>query len=273
MCFTTFSYRDRLTEHLNSHRLKRPINHWCDFCQTEFPRNTILQKHISSVHQPEYLIQNKCFKCTGCCRVFTKEDDAFTHASRYCSFIVPNKYSSKDQLIHEVYIANVYICEFCNECYSLPTTLHDHRSRKHVTEDYHCSICNQSFTSRKQLVLHRQNNEHLEDFRILWINRYFVCKYCNKTFLHYSSFLSHVTQHQDDEPYSCRICNRTFTNYDEVCAHRENAHSYQLIIQERSSRSYVCPYCQKELENEIEFAKHMRNHTGEFLNNPHTHIY
>lgn len=262
MCFTTFDSRDKLTNHLNSHRLKRPIKHWCDFCQTEFPRTTALQKHISTEHNPKYLIQNKCYKCTGCCRVFTKEDDAFNHATRFCSFIFEHEKKDNDTLIHEVYIENVYICEFCNECYSLPTTLHDHRTKRHLTEDFYCSTCKKSFLLRKNLLMHKEELGHSDDLGVFWINRYFVCKYCNRTFLHYSSFLSHVAQHQGNEPYLCRICGRRFSNYDEVEAHRGNAHSYQLILQERSSKSHICHYCQKEHDNELQLAKHMRTHTG-----------
>lgn len=267
------------------------VGYFCQFCNREFTQKASLEKHTKSLHKDslkELLqIPKCCWKCKVCCEAFAREKDAEAHARKNhlsLSFFDERKEENEERihceqseklLIEQLIVTRLYVCEYCELRFTVPSSVHEHRELEHSSNNgkgrlnkYTCTTCNLTFDSHRELTSHKAQRSHrksLEDN--LGIKQFYVCKYCDKSFLHHTSHTSHVLQHTRTDPrrpYLCRVCNLNFVNYREISRHRNEAHPYyQLILHERSSFVYNCQYCHKEFSQEVALIKHIRMHTGE----------
>ena len=241
----------------------------CFFCQKQFTRKGALQKHIISLHSNsmENPPVTKCYKCKDCNEAFAWQHEAETHINikHLAPFVASDSHPIDIELsIEELNISSVYTCEFCERCFTIPSSLHDHREVEHGSVyEYSCNVCEKTFVSHRQLANHKSMQSHQNALDKRDIKQLHVCKYCDKTFLHYSNMSRHVAGHQEILPYLCRICNQNFENYQDIAIHRDISHPYQSTLHERSSSFFKCDYCEKEFGYEVALIKHIRIHTGE----------
>lgn len=268
-CDTKFSAKTDLNTHLKSHEKRETVIYNCSFCNKQFTRKGSLQKHISTVHTGaiESASIPKCFKCKKCDEAFASAADAEAHITEkhFSQFIMADMNIVSDQFTaEEISLSRVYICEYCERCYTIPSSLHEHRQNEHCeNSDYQCNICSSTFKAHKSLLRHKTLHVKDNELEDLGIKQYYLCNYCNKTFLHYGTLTVHSAQHQQPLPYLCKLCNFNFATYKEIAEHRKTTHPYQSVFHERPNCLFHCQYCEKSFTHEVALIKHIRMHTGE----------
>ncbi|XP_015584869.1 zinc finger protein 267 isoform X2 [Cephus cinctus] len=267
-CEKKFRRKSNLTMHIKSHEKKETMMYKCVFCNKQFSRKGRLHTHLSIVHQDiDAIVRFKCYKCKKCNEAFSSSANADAHITEkhFSQLILSDVNYINDQFtVEELNLTKLYICEYCERCFTIPISLHEHRQNEHSqNSDYHCNVCNNSYESHKQLLSHKSLHSKSNEFEDLGIRQYYVCKYCNKTFLHYASLNAHTIQHRQPTPYLCRPCNLKFATYKEMETHRQATHPYQSILHEGPNGSYQCHYCKKKFSHELGLIKHIRMHTGE----------
>ncbi|XP_020711684.2 zinc finger protein 595-like isoform X2 [Athalia rosae] len=266
-CGKKFRQKSSLNTHMKVHE-KRAIYYKCSFCNKQFNRKGSLHKHISMHHgDAESTTAPTCYKCRKCDEAFATAALAETHISEkhFSQLIMTDtNFISDEFTAGEINLARVYMCEYCERCYTIPSSLHSHRQTEHCENtNYQCKVCNNSFETYKSLVRHKSLHAKESELEDLGIKQYYLCTYCNKTFLHYTTLTSHMSQHQQPLPYLCRLCNFQFATYEEVSDHKKITHPYQSVLHERPNNLFHCQYCKKSFYHEVALIKHIRMHTGE----------
>lgn len=259
---TKVKFSTELEAPTKSARKRQSIRYSCHFCDKRFARKVNLQKHISSTHNEssDDPIAARCYKCRKCNEAFVREADAAMHAN--VRHGLPS--NGHDRVTEELTVGSLYSCEYCERCFTMPSSLHDHREAEHDKQiHYSCPTCVETFDSHKRLAAHKSLRSHHKPLDYINAKQLYLCKYCDKTFLHRPTLSAHVLQHRELAPYLCRPCGLNFETYREVATHRDVVHPYQSELHESSSRSYKCQYCGKLFSHEFVLVKHIRMHTGE----------
>ncbi|XP_046614023.1 zinc finger protein 761-like isoform X1 [Neodiprion virginianus] len=268
LCGKKYMQKINLNMHMRSHEKREAVYYKCSFCNKQFTRKGSLHKHVSTLHSVvESATSPKCYKCRKCDEAFVTSASAEAHITEkhFSQLMIADvSFTSNQFTADEINLSRVYICEYCERCYTIPSSLHDHRQNEHYeNSDYQCNICNSSFETYKSLSRHKTLHIKENDLEDLGIKQYYLCNYCNKTFLHYGTLMIHTSQHQQPLPYLCRLCNFQCATYKEVAEHRKNTHPYQSVLHERPNNLYHCQYCEKSFCHEVALIKHIRMHTGE----------
>lgn len=162
LCERSFTHRNSLQYHLNSHHTRvRP--HQCETCGKSFFASSALKIH-RRLHSGE-----KPYRCEECGKNFRQWGDLKYHTTslhstekqfqcEYCGKEFARKYSL---VVHRRIHTGErnYKCEFCGKCFRASSYLQNHR-RIHTGEKPHeCDICGKPFRVRSDMKRHQKSHQ------------------------------------------------------------------------------------------------------------------
>lgn len=222
MCPASSTDESIIKIHKNRHWLNKPVSFWCNFCATEFPKESTFANHVLSVHHKESEELSQAHKCSSCHRVFSLKSTALIHFLMKCA-VHPIPNSTTKKCAEEVFIRYVYVCEFCWKGFAFISCLNDHRNHEHSDK-----IAWNAETS----IGAQEKNERIMD--IFGIKHAFACKFCAYIFISLDNYIYHLKEHSD-ELYKCTTCDETFPLYGNFKTHRETKHDYRVVFRETNS--------------------------------------
>lgn len=182
-------------------------------------------------------------------------------------------YSEEERSVGETQLKSVdkpYICNFCNNSFTLKVELTYHLLKHTGRKQYKCEICNMSFLYLNGLKSHTVKHNNVKPMQCnicfkkfiteKWFknhsnvhNRKFNCDKCGKEFDSRTSLCTHSTVHTEERPYTCNVCRKSFKCKSSCTSHRKSHEGYRV----------VCNICGKNYANNTVLINHMRLHTGE----------
>ncbi|XP_065219569.1 zinc finger protein 91-like [Planococcus citri] len=196
-CGKRFLNQATLKEHRVSHLNVKPFQ--CDICGKSLSRASRLRIHLK-VHSARNSTNfQKCHTCKSCGFVSFSSERLLEHNVKTHN---NSENDSKTSILHKL-----YRCEFCDNCYEMPSLLHSHRETHapDTTENpFVCGLCNGYFKTYSRLVTHKlshgintethilQISASLESSDSFIIPQYFCCKYCDKLYEQYTAYNIHM---------------------------------------------------------------------------------
>ncbi|XP_063985088.1 myoneurin-like [Diachasmimorpha longicaudata] len=221
MCVASSRDKEVMKFHKHRHRLRKPVLFWCNFCATEFSKESIFANHILSVHKKESRDLSQAFKCIICHRVFSLMTAAVIHYQTTCA-VDPVKEGSTRKCSEDVYVRYAYTCEFCWEGYAYVSSLNMHRNQKHPETNHWIKGTDISEDKKRERIMD-----------MFGIKCAFVCKFCGKIFISLENYVHHQVEHADGL-FRCSICYGTFGDYQDFRLHRETQHDFRIVLRETS---------------------------------------
>ncbi|XP_013394073.1 zinc finger protein 70-like [Lingula anatina] len=200
----------------------------CKMCQKVFISNTVLQRHMKTVHQRV----QELYKCKFCEKPFARAC-AVTNHEKIHTGVTPFK------------------CQHCEHEFETKNALENHEllhvnaGVKAQVSRYVCSYCSRTFKSRSVFKRH---------LRIHTGDRPYKCRYCSKRFNQMPNCTIHERVHTGERPYQCMYCGKAFATNHKLKNH-ENTHI--------GERSHKCPFCERTFTTARDKCVHERTHTGE----------
>ena len=280
-----------LNEHNKVHIGDRPFV--CFQCVQNFQKLSHLKRHKQSHSEEKYValirdksssqspksIQSikKLYTCTECGDEFDSLRSLTSHITQSHKTVKP------------------YTCSFCTASFKKPLALKRHiithtRNRFDKTK-YKCTLCEQLFSTNVELKTH--NMIHTGKTPL-------ICSQCDMTFFLLKPFKKHVMKGHVT-PYKCSQCDDTFSklknirNHDcprlsgvvpmrcNIChmALTQNKVRDSLLHMFRCKKTdqllesqnkieekmYKCTHCVNSFSTNIEFKRHIINHTGKTPSN------
>ena len=241
----------------------------CEKCNFTALHESLLKRHIQSIHTDEIYSCNKC-----------------EHKEKSVSMIEKHKQIKHTNINKLEEKLAQQICSKCGFRAFSEFLLRRHMQSKHMEErnkssssdeEYNCLKCDFQGTSGEQLKKHfnlkhvitcRICNEHFEEKRKLMLHRKSEhpnsvgpCKNFANGECYYNSescFWSHDSKENETPAFKCFVCGKTFRNKIEVMKHRKADHA-----------SHVEP-CRKFLKGECPFQSKFCwfQHTNQSMENP-----
>lgn len=196
-CDKRFLNQATLKEHRVSHLNVKPFQ--CDICGKSLSRASRLRIHLK-VHSARNSTNfQKCFTCKICGFVSFSNERLVEHSVKTHK---RGEQDYKTSILHKL-----YRCEFCDNCYEMPSLLHLHRETHSpdTTENpFVCGLCNGFFKTYSRLVTHKlshgintethilQISSTLESADSFIIPQYFCCKFCDKLYEQYTAYNIHM---------------------------------------------------------------------------------
>lgn len=196
-CGKRFLNQATLKEHRVSHLNVKPFQ--CDICGKSLSRASRLRIHLK-VHSARNSTNfQKCFTCKVCGYVSFSNECLIEHNVKVHN---NSEQDHKTSILHKL-----YRCEFCDNCYEMPSLLHLHRethSPDTSENPFMCGLCNGLFRTYSRLVTHKlshgintethilQISSSLESSDSFIIPQYFCCKYCDKLYEQYTAYNIHM---------------------------------------------------------------------------------
>ncbi|RZF34129.1 hypothetical protein LSTR_LSTR003539 [Laodelphax striatellus] len=266
-CGKVFRSVSSLRYHQRSHQgetVMKPFT--CEQCGKCFIRKSMLRNHMLATHK-NLSQEGTCFTCKICFEAFPSTDHAVAHMDIHHSAECHGE-STYSFEMHTV--TRLYICEYCERCFTNAATLNAHRERHPVDTPYQCKMCDSSFAAHDKLIEHKPMHfdyvdkaaqDYSQDFNIPTV---YMCEFCERCFLNFTKLSEHLTVHYGDKPYQCRFCDEKFRTSEEAGEHRmKHDQSAAPVDDFDYYRPYECHYCRKSFAIEDALIKHIRMHTGE----------
>lgn len=183
LCWTPFSTRKEQLNHAKQPFIKKLI---CDICQTIFPDNMSLRKHLLSEHG----ITNKSFQCDECSSSY-----ATSHALK------DHKNLEHKGLRH--------VCDECGQTFKRASNLKEHKNLHLNINPYKCPFCEMRFPRKTAIRSH---------IKIHTGEKPYTCEYCDKRFSFKTDKKRHLPVHTGIFPFTCETCGKGFirkNNYNQ----------------------------------------------------------
>lgn len=261
-CGKVFKSNSSLRYHQRSHQgedIMKPFT--CEYCGKCFIRKSMLRSHFLNTHKDKSQ-EGSCFTCKLCFEAFPSTDQAVSHMD----VMHMPECSGETTYSFEMHtVKRLYLCEYCERCFTDPLNLNAHREQHPPTFPYQCKLCNEAFSSSVLLGEHKKLHiatgvrDYMSDFTVPTV---YMCEYCERCFMTCIKLSEHLTVHFGEEPYHCRFCGRKFKTQAEVSEHRLTHDQTDSPVDD-SYRPYECHYCPKSFAIEDALVKHIRMHTGE----------
>ncbi|XP_075222811.1 uncharacterized protein LOC142325225 isoform X2 [Lycorma delicatula] len=265
-CGKVFRSVSSLRYHQRSHQgedVMKPYS--CEQCGKCFIRKSMLRNHMLATHK-NLSQEGTCFTCKICLEAFPSTDHAVSHMDIHHMSQCTGETTYSFEMHH---VSRLYICEYCERCFTDPMQLSTHRDQHAPDLPYQCKLCSMSFTNYSQLdehkPIHNTDDNTIQDYaQDFTIPAVYMCEYCERCFLNYIKLSEHLTVHYGENPYQCRFCDLRFKTFSEVSEHRVTHDQYVAPIDDFDYyRPYECHYCRKAFAIEDALVKHIRMHTGE----------
>lgn len=185
-----------------------------------------------------YIAQENRYYCDLCLDSFKTVRDIETHLHTRCQ-------STK---------AIRYVCTECNVEFK-NANLHRHHMQvlhpdsavaQTIRDNSRliCDYCGRIFKLRNELRRHMYKHNGLP--------RPFVCRVCDRGFVHASSYAGHLRMHSGDKPYKCSApnCQQSFTTNSGLYIHHLTVHA------DKEQYKHQCEFCQKRfsVKNRLTFV-------------------
>lgn len=146
LCTRSFETAEERDEHRTICSYKRNIRAskisgelWCDLCLIKFDNNSLLRKHIQSMHD-----DCEKYECNSCCAIFMK---ASTYHNHFCRNPLKNRHNKEDSRIS---------CKTCGKMLCNRAALQKHNTFFHSKAGtLFCSLCAQTFKNQADHNDHR----------------------------------------------------------------------------------------------------------------------
>lgn len=146
LCTRTFETAEQRDEHRMVCSYKRNIRVskicgelWCDSCLRKFDNNSLLRKHIQSMHS-----DCEKFECNSCCAIFMYKSSYDNH---FCTNPLTNRSKKKTERVS---------CETCGKMLCNRNALQKHKVFFHSAPGtLYCSLCAQTFKTQEEHSVHR----------------------------------------------------------------------------------------------------------------------
>ncbi|EDS27404.1 zinc finger protein 558 [Culex quinquefasciatus] len=271
-----------LIDHLSVHVDQIPYT--CQKCEPMPPiiitSVRLLNKHLASHEEPE-----KPIKCVYCSERFisvvTCQAHERTHTEEKQADEVAVAKMESERISAKIVIIDGmkrYQCSFCENSYSLLSTLRRHENihtgkiqyvckvcfksfrikpllKEHSLQcippeelaETKCRYCEWSFNSYREMLSHTaQNHPVIEETK---------CEFCDLSFKSGAQLVDHETNHRNPSSIRCKICNRIFKQLSNLRRH-ERLHSNDAV-------PYTCDLCGKNFSQSGALKVHKRIHSGD----------
>ncbi|XP_003746546.1 zinc finger protein 341 [Galendromus occidentalis] len=176
----------------------------------------------------------KEYRCTPCDAVFPNlyQFSFHNHAHSRSEELGPQRNSGRRAQRFQ------YKCEICQERFSEPEDLKEHRESKgHL---YNCPHCSSRFSEERYLRRHLAVHE---------AEIAFLCEHCGKGFKLKHHLASHILTH-NEKAFSCPKCSRAFARPDQVVRHVKAVHE---------PRAFKCGSCSKTFSRKDKLQEHSKH--------------
>ncbi|XP_038104640.1 zinc finger protein 271 [Culex quinquefasciatus] len=239
-----------LIDHLSVHVDQIPYT--CQKCEPMPPviitSVRLLNKHLASHEESE-----KPIKCVYCSERFisvvTCQAHERTHTQEKQADEVAVAKIESERISAKIVIIDGmkrYQCSFCENSYSLLSTLRRHENIHTGKIQYVCKVCGKIFNKSSCLLQHERTHSQ---------NTPFKCETCGRGFKETIRLIEHRRIHSGERPFTCQVCFKSFRIKPLL-----KEHSLQCIPPEELAET-KCRYCEWSFNSYREMLSHTaQNH-------------
>ncbi|VDP64079.1 unnamed protein product [Schistosoma curassoni] len=127
-------------------------------------------------------------------------------------------------------------CSICHCFFNSPDQMSRHLNIHNTGKPYVCSHCNASFNQAENLYV------HISLYHTICENQdHYNCCLCDKRFLRFTAYKSHLLLHQIDENFICSVCQQSF---ESVTLYEKHLHAFtKTIVINKPPSQYRCRVC------------------------------
>uniref|UniRef100_A0A1Q3F738 C2H2-type domain-containing protein n=1 Tax=Culex tarsalis TaxID=7177 RepID=A0A1Q3F738_CULTA len=234
-----------LIDHLSVHVDQLPYT--CQRCEPKPPvvitSVRLLNKHLASHEEPE-----KPIKCVYCnerfISVVTCQAHERTHIQEKQADEVAVAKIESERISAKIVIIDGmkrYQCGYCENSYSLLSTLRRHENIHTGKIQYVCKVCGKIFNKSSCLLQHERTHSQTTPFK---------CEICGRGFKETIRLIEHRRIHSGERPFTCQVCFKSFRIKPLL-----KEHSLQCISPEEHAET-KCRYCEWSFNSYREMLSH-----------------
>lgn len=167
-----------------------------------------------------------------------------------------------------------YECNICNETFNKIPLLTQHMLKHSGSEPYACSICNAQYNDLTLLNTHMKTiHENIPLYEKIDLPKTertdlgrkhsrlysYECHVCGLIFNKIPQLTQHMSSHTGQDPYQCSLCNIKYKDISMLRAHMKICDKTHTCLPEMNFSSR-CVYCNKNFNDPVDFAKHLKMH-------------
>ena len=132
-------------------------------------------------------------------------------------------------------------CKICGKVLTSKGNLNKHLVIHNPEKKFKCDQCSLDFNQRRDLTTHKMQIHTME--------RPYVCKICNKGFVHKHYLTEHLDYHSGERKFQCPTCGKRFQSASTLAKHTER---------HIGKRSHKCEFCAKAFFVRVDLRSHIR---------------